>query len=266
VPPAPVFTPNAVVTLADGSVMEVADFAFYSEHRSFEGGFYTPDSGEEDWPLRVKIGPIWKLRPFSKIKSIEFSRNEDPDWLSVKVSFLDGTAIAGEHPAYGFVAWFAHGGFYLLGESEVLGRTGAFKCEWGKVTRVEKIAPAGGAEKFRVMHKDEPEGPPMTSDVTNPSLRLIWKNDTPSYVDTFTVEDDMPLQVQGTEIKIKPKEIDSVAPIPRRTDAFIIKMKKGEVVKAGLPARYLGKLANGDILFSTFFKDDQPTIKSIVNK
>jgi hypothetical protein len=76
----------------------------------------------------------------------------------------------------------------------------------------------------------------------------------------------MPIQVQNTEIKVKPKEIDSVTPIPGRTGMFTIKMKKGEEVKAELPARYFGKLANGDILFSEFYKDDRPTIKTIVIK
>lgn len=265
VPKAASFSPDALVTLADGTAIEVASFAFYSGWRGFGGGMYVPTSGSEDWPLTIKVGPIWRRLPLRDLKTMELSDANRFDFYNMKMSLLDGTLIAGQHPVSGSVAWFEHGTFYLLGKSELLGRIGSFKCEFGNIVRIERVETTG-PDKFRVTHKGESEGVLVSSEVTDPKMELIWEDVTPASVSSYTIGDDMPLQVQNTEVQVKPKEMDLIVPIPGQTYKFSIKMKGGDRVTTMLPERIFGKLANGDILFTILFEDGRPTIKSILIK
>ena len=266
VPSPPAFSPNATVTLSDGTALDVADFSFYSETRGFGGGFYTPVSGLEDWPLTVIDRHVWKRLSFERVQTVELSERNDWDWLTGRISLVDGTRVAGTLPRVGGVTWLGHGTFYLLGQSQALGRTGQFRCELPNVVRIERLGQGGGPITVRVSYKEQPDSPQLTADVTDPRLELSWDNDTPNDMDVYAIDNDMPVKVRNTEVQVKPKEIDSIVPAPGQAGKFDIKLKNGEAVRTELPARVYGKLQNGDILFMALSEDDRPTFKTIVIK
>ena len=261
--PAPVFQPQAEVTMADGKVYEVADFAFYSNHRNFKGGFYTPSSGSLKWFLYLKQGPIWKKFDFAKVKSLTISKTNRVGWLKIDLVQLDGTKLQGLHPFYSYKnIWYKHGQVYLMGKAEVLGRVGNFKCQLASVLSFEKLA-ADVKEaplKFKIIHNIKEK---IQTIITNPEFKLTWKKVTPTYLDVYKLKSNLPVTINKTEIKIKTGEIESIT-VPRKSySLFTVKMKKGETVKIKLPPRVFGKLENGDILFTDIFVKGKPVVKEI---
>jgi hypothetical protein len=261
--PAPVFQPQAEITLADGKVHEVADFAFYSNHRNFKGGFYTPKSGSIKWFLYLKQGPIWKKIDLVKVKSLTISKTNRVGWLKIDLARLDGTKLKGLHPFYAYKnLWHKHGEVYLMGKAEVLGRVGNFKSKIASVLSFEKLA-ADEKEaplKFKIIHNIKEK---IQTTVTNPELKLTWKRVTPTYLDVYKLKSNMPVTINKTEIKIKPGEIESIT-VPRKSySLYTVKMKKGETVKIKLPPRVFGKLENGNILFTDIFVKGKPVVKEI---
>ncbi|NIM16156.1 MAG: hypothetical protein GTO45_29485 [Candidatus Aminicenantes bacterium] len=261
--PAPVFQPQATITMADGKVYEVADFAFYSKHRSFEGGFYTPRSGSTKWFLYLKQGPIWEKIDFARVKSLTISKSSRVGWLKIDLVQLDGTKLKGLHPFYAYKnLWHKHGVVYLIGKAEVLGRPGNFKCQLAGVLSLEKLD-AGEKDApptFKVIHNIKEKNETI---ITNPGFKLTWKKVTPTYLDVYKLKTNMPVTVNNTEIKIKPGEIETVT-VPQKSSAFFtVKMKQGETVKIKLPPRVFGKLENGDILFTDIFEKGKPVVQEI---
>jgi len=261
--PAPVFQPQAAITLSDGKVYEVADFAFYSKHRNFGGGFYTPSSGSTKWFLYLKQGPIWKKFDFSKVKSLTLSKSKISNWLKIDLVRLDDTKLQGLHPIYSYKnSWHKHGHVYLTGEAEVLGRVGNFKCKIEDVLIFEKldVDVTDATPKFKIIHNRKEKN---ETTMTKPEFKLIWKKVTPTYLDIYKLKSNMPVTVNNTEIKIKPGEIDSIIVPQKSSSMFTVKMKKGETVKIKLPPRVFGKLENGDILFTYIFEKGKPVVTGI---
>jgi hypothetical protein len=266
--PEPVFQAQATITLADGNVYEVGDFAFYSNHRGFGGGFYQPSSGNKKWPFYFNQGALWKKIDFSRVKSLTFSKMKgDYRQLNINMLLLDGTLLKGSHPlnAYNYL-WTRYGTVYLAGNSKVLGRIGHFKCELKNVAGFQRVEnePAGapGAPPaFKVIYDDKGKNEVT---ITEPHLRLIWTRSTPKYLTTFKLKTDMPVTVNNTDIKIKPQEIESVTVPQKSSLAFTVKMKQGETVKIKkLPPRVFGKLENGDVIFTDFFNRGKPVVKEV---
>jgi hypothetical protein len=263
----PAFTPQAEVTTASGEMYQVADFAFYSEHRSFAGGMYYPSSGTKKWSLYVKNGPIWKKIDFDKIKTLMVSRGNS-GWLKINVVQLDGTRLQGLHPQYAYrQTWHKHGGIYLTGKSEVLGRLGDFKCNISELQRIERLLAKDTdptmetAPKFKITYKDKKES--LQTVLMNPQMKRIWKGSKPTYLDVYKLKTDMPIKVNNVEIKIKPREIESVSVPATTSSPSTVKMKSGDVVKVKLPPRVFGRLKNGDILFTRLTSYGKPIIKNI---
>jgi hypothetical protein len=261
--PAPVFQPQAEITTADGKVYEVADFAFYSKHRSFGGGFYTPSSGSIKWFLYLKQGPIWKKFDFTKVKSITFSKSKISNWLKINLVRLDDTKLQGLHPIYSYKnSWHKHGHVYLTGKAEVLGRIGNFKCKIEEVISFEKLDAdvKEAPPKFKIIYNRKEKN---ETTITNPEFKLTWKKVTPTYLDVYKLKSNMPVTVKNTIIKIKPGEIESITVPQKSSSLFTVKMKTGETVKFELPPRVFGKLENGDILFTDIFEKGKPAVKEI---
>lgn len=248
--PAPVFQPQATITMADGKVYEVADFAFYSRHRDFKGGMYYPKSGKLNWFLYLKQGPIWKTFDFTKVKSITISKSSRYDWLNIRVVMPDGSTLQGTHPLYSYKnTWHKHGHVYLEGKATVLGRTGDFKCKIEEVFSFERLDEGAAEEspKFKITHNKKEK---IQTVITNPQFKLIWERVTPTYLDVYKLKTDMPVTVNNTKIKIKPQEMESITVHKGRNTLCTVKMKKGDTVKVQLPPRVFGKLENGDILYT----------------
>jgi hypothetical protein len=261
--PAPVFQPQAIITTADGKVYEVANFAFYSNHRNFKGGFYTPRSGSIKWFLYLKQGPIWKKFDFAKVKSITLSKSKIYNWIKIYLVRLDGTKLQGLHPIYSYKnSWHKHGHVYLTGKAEVLGRIGNFKCKIEEVLSFEKLDAdvADAPPKFKIIYNRKEKN---ETTITNPKFKLTWERVTPTYMDLYRLKTDMPVTVKNTKIKIKPGEIESITVPKKSYSLFSVKMKQGETVKIKLPPRIFGKLENGDILFTYFFEKGKPVVKEI---
>ena len=259
--PVPVFQPQAAITTADGKVYEVADFGFYSNHRSFSGGMYYPTSGTIKWPLYLKQGPTWEKIDFAKVKSMTFSKSKSYKWLQIHLVFIDGNKLQGLHPfkAFGHL-WIKQGGINLTGKSEVLGKTGSFKCSIGGIFSIERLDPGEGPAKFKITHDKKEKKETI---ITGPQFKITWKKTTPKYLDIYRLKSNMPITVNNTEIRIKPGEIESIT-VPQKSSALpTVKMKTGETVKFELPPRIFGKLENGDILFTDFFEKGKPVVKEI---
>jgi len=261
--PVPIFQPQATITMADGTVYEVADFAFYSKHRDFGGGFYTPSSGSTKWFLYLKQGPIWKKFDFAKVKSLTISKSNRVGWLKIDLVQLDGTKLQGLHPFYAYKnLWYKHGVVYLIGKAEVLGRVGNFKCQIAGVLSFEKLdadvkeAPL----KFKIIHNRKEKN---ETTITNPEFKLTWKKVRPTYLDVYKFKANMPITINNTKIKIKPGEIESITVPQKSYLLYTVKMKKGETVKVKLPPRIFGELENGDILFTYFFVKGKRVVKEI---
>lgn len=259
--PVPVFQPQAVITMADGTVYEVADFAFYSNHRDFKVGVYSPDSGSKKWFLYLTQGPIWKKFDVANVKSLTISKSNRVGWLKIDLVQLDGTKLQGLHPFYAYNnLWYKHGVVYLMGKAEALGKTGNFKCQIAGVFSIDKLDAAEGPPKFKIIHNWKKR---IQTTITNPELKLIWENVTPTYLDVYRLRTNMPVTVNNTKVKIKPQEIESIT-VPQKSSAlFTVKMKKGDTVKLKLPPRIFGRLKNGDIIFSNMFGKGKPIIKKI---
>jgi hypothetical protein len=259
--PAPVFQPQATITTADGKVYEVADFGFFSNHRSFSGGYYYPKSGTIKWPLYLKQGPTWKKIDFAKVKSMTFSKSKSYKWLQIHVVFIDGNTLQGLHPfkAFGYL-WVKQGSINLTGKSEVLGKTGPFKCTIGNIFSIDRLDPGEGPAKFKITHDKKEKKETI---ITEPQFKRIWKKTTPKYLDIYRLKSNMPITVNNTEIKIKPEEIESIIMPEKSSELPTVKMKTGETVKFELPPRVFGKLENGDILFTYLFEKGKPVVKEL---
>ena len=264
---APAFTPTAVVTLADGTVHPVMDFAFYSNAEGFHGTFYTPSSGTENWFLYVKQGPLWRTYSFPDVTSVELDNaKEDSGWKTIKVTMQNGTSLTGKHPQWVWDrTWQAHGAIYLLGEGETFGRKGAFECLVGDISKIERTATESTPAKYRVTYKPSDKDAEASIVVGNPQFLLRWQNDTPSGLDEYPLDRDMSVKVNRIEIAIKPREIESVSIAPPKEGgpSFTVKMKDGNTGQIELPPRIYGKLANGDILFTPLLDDARPVVTRI---
>jgi len=260
--PAPVFQPQAAITLADGTVYEVADFAFYSKHRRFSGGMYYPTSGSKKWAMHLKQGPIWKKIDFAKVKSMTLSQRKSHSyWMQVKLVTTDGSTLQGSLPFQAYKnLWYRQGGINLLAKSEVLGRKGSFKCFIADLFRFERLETVEGPPKFKIIHgrKEKKE-----TIITEPQFKITWKKATPKHLDVYKLKSNMPITVNNTDIKIKPGEIDSITVPLKSTARFTVKMKTGETVKFKLPPRVYGKLKNGDVIFSKIFVKGKRMVKKI---
>jgi hypothetical protein len=260
--PAPVFQPQAAITMANGKVYEVADFAFYSNHRRFSGAMYYPTSGTIKWPLYLKQGPTWKKFDFARVKSLTTAKRKYySDMIPTDLLTTDNKKFRGLLPIDAFdKLWYKQGFVHLTGTSEVLGRSGVFKTPIDYVSSFERLDAAEGQPKFKIIHgrKEKKE-----SIITTPQLKIIQTKTTPKYLDVYKLKTTIPVTVNNTEIKIKPGEIESVT-VPRRSnEPFTVKMRQGETAKMKLPPKIFGKLENGDILFTYFFEKGKPTVKKI---
>jgi hypothetical protein len=264
----PVFRPQAEITTVSGEIYQVTDFAFYSDHRNFRGGMYYPSSGTNRWSLYLKNGPIWKNIDFDQVQSLAVSRGKNSDWLKMELVQLDGTRLQGLHPQYAYKrTWHKHGGIYLTGKSEVLGRLGNFKCNIKDLQSLERLVLNGkdaareNMLKFKITYIDKKEA--IETTVIDPKMKIIWTKSTPTYLDIYKLKTDMPITVNNVEIKIKPKEIESVSVPPTSSSPCTVKMKSGDIVKVKVPPRIFGRLKNGDILFSNLTERGKPIIKEI---
>lgn len=256
------FKPDAIITMSNGKIYEVEDFAFYSYHGT-SSGFYYPSSGYVDNFYYVKKGPIWKRYDLKKIKSITFLKSTDDSdwswgWLKTNIVMLDGTSLQGLHPIGGYLrTWYPQGVFYLSGESKILNKSAEFKCELENISKIERLDSDSKTLKFRITYEEKNQ-----TTIWNAKFELIWENDKPVSLDKYTLEDEMQIEIQKMKVKIKPREIELVK-VPQEkfeinTDTLkvlniIVKMKKGQTVKTELPWRIFGKLKNGDILFTEMY-------------
>jgi len=263
----PSFTPEAIITLADGTVHPVADFAFYTYAEGSRGSYYTPSSGTEDWFLYVKQGPIWRTYNFPDVARIQLGKVEgDDDWKAIEVTMQNGTSLTGKHPKWVWdKTWERHGAVYLLGEAETFGRKGAFECLVADISKIERTGNNPSSAKFRLTYKASDNDAEAGIFVSNPQFQLKWKNDSPTVLHDYHLADDMPVKANNTEIKIKPREIDSVSisVTPGGGPLFTVKMKDGNAAKIELPPRLYGKLQNGDILFTPLLEDGRPVVTRI---
>jgi hypothetical protein len=261
----PAFVAQAAITMVDGKVYEVGSFAFYSKHRNFGGGFYTPSSGNRKWTFYLNQGALWKKIDFSDVKALVFTTNKrDYKRANIEVRKLDGSIEKGSFPFYAYkYLWAKHGRVHLAGKSKVLGRVGDFKCQLSDVLSFEKTlgGPPDAPPRFQVVY-DKKEKNQAT--ITDPGLRLIWKKSTPTYLDVYRLTSKMSVTVNNVAIKIKPQEIESVTVPQKSTMSFTVKMKVGETVKIKkFPPRVFGKLKNGDVIFADFFSRGKPVIKEV---
>ena len=267
--PAPVFTPVAEITTADGKIFQVADFAFYSEHKPmYSGGtVYIPTSGQKNWDLYLKQGPIWKQIDFADLKSLTFSQGSR-GWLNMNLTLLDGSTFSGQHPksAYGNV-WFRRGGMYLIGSLVVKDRITRFEFKWfvGDVKSIERgeEKTAGRDQKkiprFKIIYRDKLKLKDVEATLINPRVQIKWIKEVEKYLADITI---IKATINNTEVSIKLHEIDYVD-VPRlRSKPFTVKLKSGVTIKTMLPPRIFGRLKNGDILF-TYMTGYEKIIKKI---
>jgi hypothetical protein len=261
------FVPAAIITLADGTVHPVADFAFYTYAEGSRGSYYTPSSGTEDWSLYVKQGPIWRTYNFPDVASIQLGNVEDDNgWVSINVTLQNGSSLTGKHAQWVWDrTWQGHGAVYMLGETEIFGRKGAFECLVREISKIERIGNDPSPAKYRITHKGADSNAELRIVVSNPRFQLQWKNDTPSGLSEYALDRDMPVKVNRIEIQIKPREIESVSisPSSEGKPSFTVKMKDGNTAQIDLPPRIFGKLQSGDILFTPLLEDGRPVVTKI---
>jgi hypothetical protein len=128
-------TPIAVVSLVDGTEVELLEFSMFSCVKS-PHVYYTGTRRIECKGIPLRQGWLWKIVPIAEIKSAKFMREQS------EIQLYDATVLKGtipDRPVYD--TWLNGERFEVEGKRTVLGIEGIFTIDWEKIASISRNDP-----------------------------------------------------------------------------------------------------------------------------
>ena len=247
VPPAPAFSPQATLTLRDGSTLAVTEFSLVGTPHDPSGMYFEGRSSDLiSIPLLMGNERWREVDPASvAVLSLEPDPpNEYPDWFDATLQLASGETIKGRIPVGPSSAWHNARRYEFHGRSIALGVEGSFEMEFIQLRHAERV-------NGQTMKLTDAKGTEFT--VKDVTFHEYWSAPLHQSRCAWT-DGSIPVTVGNTEVEVRIQDIESMRFTHRDWEAPIanIRMRNGEEAKGTLDEQYgraFGRAENGEIWF-----------------
>ena len=246
------------VISADNTEYVLSDFVFLSDHRPFEGQFYTPCSANNDHGIIVQNGVKSYVVEGKDIKSINMARsNSTQNFEGVTIDMVNGNKISGTVLVDSWNTWLVYSNLWCQGSVSVLGKKGTYNETLDNIKSISNNPEQDG--KFDIF--DNEDHKTTVSDL-HFGLTLVCPL---ADLDVIGLTNEVGFVVDRINVNVAVGEIQKIDFSNNRM--LSVHLKTGENSKATFETvtRIKGDLGPGEVLFTPIFDDEgKPKIKSIV--
>ncbi len=256
--PTPSFRPQAVVTMADGTAVELADFSFYDGYTSFGGGFYIRCSVADAEPgvFLLKQGSFLRGIPARDIQELHLSAPQG-DWMDARLLPVGGVESPARLPLKPSDTWVKGETFQVVGERNVLGTKGEFRMAVEDVRTIER------RPELRMFNVTDKAGTILQ--VSDLKLGRAYTCPIGERSRRDLESGRLPLVADKTRVEVPLKDIARLVFPETAKGPLTVGMRKGEGAAAELRdvECAFGKTASGQVWFVDLRDGDRYVVRSI---
>jgi hypothetical protein len=231
-------TPIAVVSLVDGTEIELSEFSMFSCVKS-PHVYYTGTRRIDCKGIPLRQGWLWNIIPITEIKSAKFMREQS------EIQLYDATILKGTIPGRPvYDTWLNGERFEVEGKRTVLGVEGIFTIDWGKIASISRDDP-----NTNIYNIVDANG--TNTAVTGISIKQIISGGS-DYRTRYQFPDSkVGFTAANTTVELRLGDID-ILTFQVNGDSVKIKMKSGDETTGALEdvCCVFGKATAGRFLFT----------------